>query len=214
MLFGTGKKIKEMQKEIDALTTQQSQLLSDSSSSVVDTKSEYYELYRTNGLLRTIVTDPAERMTMNGFYVNMPQEENMERNSEINDAIQQDFKKYSLANKRRDMIKWARLYPEGSGIVPIIKAKSNSQGMTAAESISNPMPDKIKDIECFNVLDDPDDFTISTTNTSDPTRPDYNEPYYTISGQHPDESRMIWYINDWNADNQTGISVVDLSMMQ
>ena len=195
------KQLNELKQEFDSVTQREGTLYYTGYNS-------YYEQYRTNGYLQTIVDNPADLMTKEGFTVATSNGDES-FTTKLNDAIKLDYAKHDLVNKINEALKWGRLYPEGSGLLPLIETRLDSEGMVAEQDLSKQMPKMIRKIKKFNVLSEPDDFNINSANTGNPKSIGYNEPVYEIGGDHVHRSRMIPILKSFSARTMQGISVVD-----
>jgi phage-related protein (TIGR01555 family) len=86
---------------------------------------------------------------------------------------------------------------------------STADEMKAAQSLTSPLPAKVKSIKKFNVLSDPIDFQLVSENTGNLKSTKYNVPIYEIQGERVDPSRIIAFVNSFRSRDLEGISVVD-----
>jgi phage-related protein (TIGR01555 family) len=171
-----------------------------------------YRKFGDNGFLQTIVTAPAHDATREGFdlKVKIGKDDDEADNSEEQDAIVKAFwkrwKELDLNNKRYEMIKFSRIYREGSGMY--IGIDGGNTGTAETVDITTEIPKEIKKITFINVLEDPATFTLDVPNNSDPTGEDYGRIEYMINGRRVHDSRVIPFIQNFNIRALKGTSVV------
>lgn len=160
--------------------------------------SELYDLYTANGFMQRIINAPADDATREWFEIETADDENAR-------LIQERMKELKFKAKLRELIKYASIYPKGSGIfMGVFAANVRDQ-----RALAEPMPSTILKIDFINLMADPGDFSIHAGFQRDATKRDFDEISFRIGAQEVHRSWVLWLVNEFNHRKTDGISKVD-----
>jgi len=169
--------------------------------------------YKRYGFMKNIVNALADDATREWFKIKITKiGEDDDFNSDVAEQIAQAMleraKDFNLQEKIRNLIKFSRIYDEGSLLYFGIDGGRAGTAETLNKSI--PIPASINKVDFINLVDDPDLFDTIIYNISDPTVNTYNVPMFQISGMEIHPSRVAYLVNEYDSQSETGISLVDI----
>jgi len=171
--------------------------------SIIDNDSKNLSLFVSNGFVQNIVTAPALDSIREWITIKT----NLDADDEevnYSKMIEDRLEELGVRKKIYDLIFYSRLYAKGAFMYYSVKANQVQQGPILAQ----PIPSEIRSIEFINVIDNNGLVTLENKNSYDPTKNDYNQFRYHISGQEIHPSRLSWLVNNFIPKEQSGISVV------
>jgi len=160
-------------------------------------------LYRKNGFLQRIINSVAHDATREWFVATPKNADKKTEN--FDEVLQQALLDHDVKGKVREMIKWMRVFSKGSGMF----FGTHLDNAEEQRLIGEKLPDKIRKVDYLNVFDNPKRITIQIDNDQNPTKKDYNKPRLEIDGEKVHESRYVWMVNEFIAEDKEGLSVVD-----
>lgn len=161
-------------------------------------------IYIANGFVQNIVDQPAEDAVRE--WIEITATNNGIEDQEIKKMIEDRITELGIQKQIKELIRYSRMYSKGSFLYFGILAHQVQKD----EILSTPMPAKIKSIEFINVIDDPDSVTIQNLNKNDPTKKDYNQIKFSISGKEIHPSRITWLVNSFLPSADSGLSVIQI----
>lgn len=162
--------------------------------------SEHLELYKSNGILQTIIDSPANDATREWITIKTNRDD-----LGISRMIETCLEELEVQTKLFDLIHYSRLFSKGAWLYYGVLA----QAPQADEILKEPLPAEIRKIDYINVIENPDQVSINEINTSEPLKKDYGKVSFLIQGKDVHESRLSWLVNNYISGDRQGISVID-----
>jgi len=165
-------------------------------------------LYKKFGFLKNIVNAVADDGTREWLKFKINNELNDDVKTEISKALVKRGEDFHLQNKTRNLIKYSRIYKEGAAFEYGIDGGAKNTAETIL--LDTAIPTSIDKVEFINLIDDPDLFSVTSRNISDPNRKDFKAPSFQVSGMNIHPSRIAWLVNEYDSQLEEGISLVDV----
>ncbi len=155
--------------------------------------------YRTNGFIQNIVDSPAEDSTREWIKVKT----NRDDDKNVNKIILDELDRVESREAIRKLVSYSRLYNKGGAMFLGIKA-------TAAQTatiLKDPLPDQIRSLDYLNVMSE-SKFQIQVERDR-PLHPGFGRAKrFQAQGQTVHPSRIFWLVNNYNEDDDIGVSIV------